>query len=1031
MHRLLAMDRAWAMAVDRWVSFGALLRGHRRRVGLSQRELAERAGLSLTTVRDLEQGRTRRPQPPSVRALSTALGLDEHAATALRDTAAAEDPAAVRPAAEEHGLVRLDVLGPLALRRGSAEVALGRGGRRVVLARLALSANTPVPVHELIDLVWGDQPPPDPQQLLQTYVSRLRLALGPAGSGRAADSVVGLAAGGYRLVLAEQQLDVAEFRGLVRAAQRADPQHAVQLLEDALRLWRDAPLADVSELRDHPLVTALAREYVTVALRYADLAAQLGLPERSLPRLRELTAAHPLHEPVHARLVTALAGAGLQADALAAYDTIRRRLAEELGIDPGPELTEAHRRVLRQDVTAAGGNPAGGRATPAQLPAGTAGFVGRRDELNQLDKLLGTGGSTPTVVISAVSGMAGIGKTTLAVHWARRVADQFPDGQLYVNLRGFDPAGTATSPAEVVRSFLDALDVPAQRVPAGLDAQAALYRSLLAERRMLVLLDNARDADQVRPLLPGAPGCLVLVTSRNQLTGLIASAGAVPLPLELLDPDEARALLGRRLGMERTAAEPAAVDEIVERCARLPLALAVVAARAATQPELPLAGLAADLRHPHDRLDTLSTGDPGTDVRSVFSWSYRQLSGPAGRLFRLLGVHPGPDLSVSAAASLAGIPPALVRPLLAELARAHLVTERVPGRYALHDLLRAYAGELAASGELADDRRSAVRRLLDHHLQSAHRAVTVHDPTRDPIEPIPPTAGVTVDEFGSAGAATDWLTVEYQVLTATVRLAVDAGLDRHAWQLVWSIAPFVGRHRGYRDAVALHRIALDASRRVHDPVAQAYSHRLLGRAYTLSGEHDQSQAHLEDALEIYRQLGDETNQAHVHLALGIMLERRGRYRDALHQAEQALARYQTNRHPVGWASALNNLGWYQAQLGNYETALRYCQQALRQYQKIGDRGGAADTWDSLGLTYHHLGRHADAVAAYGQALALLRDNGDRYNEVNTLVRLGDTYHAGGDTAAARDRWREALAISTDLDHPDAEQVRARLRDSGT
>jgi tetratricopeptide (TPR) repeat protein len=616
------------------------------------------------------------------------------------------------------------------------------------------------------------------------------------------------------------------------------------------------------------------------------------------------------------------------------------------------------------------------------------------------------------------------------VHWARRIAGQFPDGQLYINLRGFDPAGTATTPAEVVRSFLDALDVPAQRVPAGLDAQTALYRSLLTERRMLVLLDNARDAEQVRPLLPGAPGCLVLVTSRDQLTGLIAGAGAIPLPLDLLDPDEARELLARRVGPGRVAAEPDAVDEIVERCARLPLALAVVAARAATQPRLPLAALATELRRRHERLDTLATGDPGTDVRSVFSWSYQQLSAPVARMFRLLGVHPGPELSTSAAASLAGIPVAEVRPMLAQLIRAHLVTERVPGRYALHDLLRAYAAELAAARDCGADRRAAIRRLLDHYLHSAHRADVAIEPTRDAIEPIPTQAGVTVEDIGSAAGATDWCTTEYQVLMAVVALAVDAGLDRHAWQLVWSMTSFLERQRLFGDAVALWQIALQAAQRLGDLAAQGYSHRLLGKVYAPLEKHDEARVHLEYALEVYRQLGDETNQAHVHLGLAETLERQGRHRDALHQVEQALARYQTSGQRVWQANSLNALGWFHARLGDYGTALEYCRQALTLQQELGYRRGEAATWDSLGVAYHHVGRHPDAVAAYQHALTLFRELGNRYNEADTLVHLGDTYDAGGDTGAARDSWRAALAILTDLDHGDADQVRARLPDDG-
>jgi tetratricopeptide (TPR) repeat protein/transcriptional regulator with XRE-family HTH domain len=688
------------------------------------------------------------------------------------------------------------------------------------------------------------------------------------------------------------------------------------------------------------------------------------------------------------------------------------------------ELAGAERDRFCQSALEPADAAAHDRPVPAQLPADVVGFAGRSDQLGRLTKLIDDGDGPATVVISAIAGTAGVGKTALALHWAHQVLDRFPDGQLYVNLRGFDAVGAVATPGEVLRAFLDALNVPAHRVPASLDAQAALYRTLLAERRMLLLLDNARDVEQVRPLLPGAPGCLVLVTSRSQLTGLIAGAGAVPLPLDLLSPDEARDLLARRVGVDRIATEPDAVDTIIERCARLPLALAIAGARAAIQPERPLAALATEMKHPHDRLDTLATGDAGTDVRSVFSWSYQQLTEPAARLFRLLGVHPGPDLDVSAAASLAGIAPARGRPLLAELVRAHLVCDRVPGRYTLHDLLRAYAGEQAASGEPEDERQAAVRRLLDHYVGCALKANAALDPARDVIELITPPAGVTVDDFESVGAAVDWFTAEYQVLIAAVRLAAHAGLDRHAWQLVFAMGPY-GR-RGLRDAVALHHIALQAARHLGDPVAQGYSHRMLGQIYTLLAEHDEARAHYEHAFEVY---GDDDNQAHVQLGLAEILERQGRYRDALHQAEQALARFQTTGHGVGQADALNELGSCHARLGDHETALEYCQQALGLHQELGYRRGEAAAWHSLGVAYHHLGRYAVAVAAYQQALTLFRDQGNRYNEADTLAHLGETYRASGDIDAARGRWRAALAIFADLDHPDAEQVRVRLRDT--
>jgi hypothetical protein len=376
---------------------------------------------------------------------------------------------------------------------------------------------------------------------------------------------------------------------------------------------------------------------------------------------------------------------------------------------------------------------------PRQLPPDVFSFTGRQAQLAELDSLLGP---NRTVVVSAVSGTAGVGKTALAVHWAHRVAAHFPDGQLYVNLRGFDPAGPPVTAGDAVRGFLEAFGVEAQRIPQSIEAQAALYRSLLADRRVLVLLDNARDADHVRPLLPGSSGCLTLVTSRHHLASLIAAEGARPLLLDLLSQEEAMQLLSHRLGAARVEAEPHAAGELIERCARLPLALAIIAARGATRPAIKLVTLAEELRETHGRLDPFVGDDATVDVRAVFSHSYQDLSPAAATLFRLLAVHPGPDIATPAAASLAGATVPLARSMLTELVNANLVNERVPGRYTFHDLLRAYAAELlrqhADEGRTADEGQSATRRLLDHYLHTASAAALMIYAHRDPIELITP-----------------------------------------------------------------------------------------------------------------------------------------------------------------------------------------------------------------------------------------------------------------------------------------------------
>jgi hypothetical protein len=511
---------------------------------------------------------------------------------------------------------------------------------------------------------------------------------------------------GYVLPLPSDGTDVqVAERLLTQGTQSADPADAVRQLQSALALWRGQPLADVTQL---DWLSRQAERLVLLQMRIrqelseARLAA--GEHARILPELEQMVADHPLNERVHGQLMLALYRSGRQADALAIYHRLRRTLGEELGIDPSRDLRDLETAILQQDpsldVQARGTASVSATPVPAQLPPAVAAFTGRGAELACLDAIaaeaaLAGPASPAAAVISAVSGTAGVGKTALAVHWAHRVAGQFPDGQLYVNLRGFDPSGAALEPGQALRGFLDAFGVPSTRIPEDPTAQTGLFRSLLAGKRVLVVLDNARDAEQVRPLLPGSPGCLAVVTSRSDLASLVAAEGARPVSLDLLPVAEAGELLARRLGEARVASEPAAVSEIIERCARLPLALAIAAAHAAARPGFPLAAIAAGLRGATANLDPFDGTDLATDVRAVFSWSCRLLGEDAAGLFVLLGLHPGPDISVRAAASLAGIPPRRAEALLAELAGAHLLSEPSPGRYAAHDLLRAYAAEQA------------------------------------------------------------------------------------------------------------------------------------------------------------------------------------------------------------------------------------------------------------------------------------------------------------------------------------------------
>lgn len=673
------------------------------------------------------------------------------------------------------------------------------------------------------------------------------------------------------------------------------------------------------------------------------------------------------------------------------------------------------------------------RPRPAMLPSAVPGFVGRHAELAALTRLAVPLSPSPApgdpVTIIAISGTAGVGKTALAVHWARQHTTDFPDGQIYVNLHGFGPTADRLSPADALYALLDALGTPPARIPATLEGRQALYRTLLAGQQILILLDNARDPAHARPLLPGSPGPVTMVTSRNDLTGLIAADGARPLPVDVLPPGEARDILLRRLGPERVAAEADAAAELTGLCARLPLALVITAARAAASPGFTLSSLAAELRDTHHRLDGLSTGEDATDTRAVFSCSYHSLDPAVARMFRLLGIHPGPDITAPAAASLAGCDVAAARRLLRDLTREHLVTEHAPGRFALHDLLRAYAAERAGADDSADDLRAATRRILDHYLHTAHRAALILSTVREPIVVAPHDPGTTPEQITDCHQALAWFDAERPILAAAVTLAADSGFETWAWQLQWAMTGFIDQ-RGHWDA-SLQETALAAATRRGDTLGRAVTLRLLARTYTRLGDYDEARAHLTESVALYRQLGDGPGEARAHQNACVVSERQGRYADALGHAEQALALCSAAGDLAGRAAALNDIGWYHALLGDHQPARGFCEQSLILFRELGDRYGQARSLDSLGYIEHQLGNSAAAAGYYGQALPMLREVGSRFYEAEVFTHLGDAREALGDPRQAEDAWQQALSILDDLDHSDAEQVRDRLWRLGT
>jgi DNA-binding SARP family transcriptional activator/tetratricopeptide (TPR) repeat protein len=948
-------------------------------------------------------------------------------------------------------MVDVRLLGPVELSVRGRVAEVGPPQRRLVVAALAVDIGRPVAVDVVIERVWGADAPDGARRAVHAHVARIRRVCEQAdGTGEEPLRLV-RRSGGYLLEARPDQVDVYRFRQLVDRAQAAGQTDRARasLLRQALVLWRGEPLAGLNGQWAARTREAWRRQRVDAAVGWTRAELRLGDPGVVIEPVTDLLGEYPLVEPLAEALMRALHEAGRSAEALDCYAAVRRRLAEELGTGPGRALREARQAILRGHRSgpaprpappaphvAAPAAPSPARRpsaavrpaeVPAQLPMGVRGFTGRDEELADLLAILPSAvGETATVVISALSGMAGVGKTALAVHWARRVGSAFPDGQLYVNLRGFDPQGAVVTPTEAVRGFLDAFGVRPERVPPDLEAQVGLYRSLLAGRQVLVVLDNARDEEQVRPLLPGAAGCMALVTSRNRLTGLAAAEGAQLLVVDLLGPVAARDVLAERLGAARVAAEAGAVGDIVAWCAGLPLALAVVAARAAAQPRIPLGVLAEELREAGGRLDALDGGEAASQVRAVFSWSYRALSADAARVFRLLALHPGPDAGLAAVAALAGASPERARVLLAELTGGHLLAEHVPGRYAFHDLLRVYAGELVAVHDSERARRAAVHRILDHYLHTAWAADVLLTPQPNPVALPPARPGANAGQPADYRQALAWFVAEYPVLPEVVRRATE-GFDGHVWRLAAVLTTFLDRHGYWQVLAVVGRGALEAARREGDRAGQASAHRGLGLALDRLERPVQARRHYLQALELFGTLGSDAGQARTHQHLARMSGAQSRHQQALEHAYRSLEHYRAAGDRAGQSAALNLIGWQQAHLDDHLGALGHCEQALVLAQATGDVNGQAHTWDSLGYIRHHLGHYQQALDCYRQAVELFHATGERNSEANCLVCLGDSHHSAHQPGAAHDAWTRALAIAVELGLPDDDPLRTTIR----
>jgi DNA-binding SARP family transcriptional activator/tetratricopeptide (TPR) repeat protein len=879
------------------------------------------------------------------------------------------------------GMVTFRLLGDVSVHAGGAEVDVGHARQRDVLVVLLVEANRLVPLDDLVDRVWGEHPPRRPKDALYSYLSRLRVAL--AGCAVRIDRQ----GGGYRLAVDPMSVDLHRFQHLVEDARsQVDDRAALERFDEALGLWRGRAFAGLDSVWLNDTRAWLDRKRLAAELDRNDVLLRTGQHARVVA---ETPAEASLDERLAGQLMLALHRSGRQADALRHFEHLRARLADELGVDPGPELRHVHQQVLTSDTSTA--QPAG----PRQLPAAPPSFRGRTKELAELD---GT-----QAAVRVITGGGGAGKTWLALRWAHEHAGEFPDGQLYVNLRGFEPTGEPMPAATALRGFLEALGISPSITPADPDAQAARYRGLTAGRRMLIVLDNARDTAQLTPLLPSGDSCVVLITSRNRLTGLLATHGASSLALPTLSDGDATELLTARLGPARLSAEPEAVAEILRHCAGLPLALGIASARAATQPELPLAGLAAELRDDLARLDALDSGELSANLRAVFDASYRALEPEPAQAFRLLGAAPGPDIGVAAATRLLGKPT-----VLRELTAMHLVQEHRTGRYRMHDLVRLYATELPGDvSDLAD--------LIDYYLHAAWLATDLFSPQESYRRPPLDTAVSPAPEFTDYQQARTWLDDELPVLLAVAALL----RPDQALHLAVALYRYLDYEARHHDAISLYTTSLDAAD--PDDPWRGWAFCCLGRILGTAGRNDEARESHESALRL---AGDDILETIAAGGLATIYEQTRDYEKALDYYEHAVETARRSGEPHCIGIALNNLGDFYRVIGQADRAAGLLRQSLDYARELADAGLGAVVLSNVGQVHQSLRQYETATEYFELALRCARLVRHRVHELEILLDLGETTLAGGNPAGAADLFRQAIAIAGDLGAR-PEETRAR------
>ena len=1009
------------------------------------------------------------------------------------------------------------MLGPVEVWAEGRCAATGPPQRRGVLAGLLADAGRLVTTEALIGRVWGEEPPASARRTLHAHVARIRGVLAHAGAPGA--PVLTHRSGGYVLEVDIEAVDLHRFRRLVGLAREPGcaPEQRALLLGRAVGLWRGEALAGVGGEWAQRTRRSWRHEYLDAMIDWAKAQVRSGDAAAAVGPMTDLAGEHPLVEPVAEALIAALHAAGRTGAALEAYTAIRRRLAEELGTDPGPDLRALQQAILRSRagkptpvpatpvpampvpampvpatsvpampvpatsvpampvpatsvpatpaaatpaapilapsvpaLTAAAGATTGatrsgdrGRAVPAQLPAEVSAFTGRRAELAELHAFLDQAGAwaadeadpadaagAPTVVISAVSGTAGVGKTALAVRWAHRVVSRFPDGQLYVNLRGYDPDRPMT-PGDALAGFLSALGVPGPDIPLDLAARAARFRTETAGRRILLVLDNAASVEQVRPLLPGSGSCAVVVTSRDSLAGLVAAHGARRIDLDLLPAEDAVALLRRLIGA-RVDAEPAAAATLAGQCARLPLALRVAAELAVARPGITLAELARELADRQHRLELLDAGgDPRAAVHAVFSWSVQHLAPDAVRALGLLGLHPAADFDAYAAAALAGTSIAQARRTVDLLARAHLLQPGNGGRYGMHDLLRAYATTLSGDGSAAgpataggpataegvpgdpaNEQQAALGRLFDHYLATAAAAMDLLHAGETHRRPRVRPATTPVPPLPDPDTARAWLDAERPTLVAVAAYTAEHGWPDHTSQLSGTLFRYLaGGH--YTDALAVHGHARRAAVRAGDLAGESGALTNLGTAHGQLGRHDQAIEYFREALARSQQAGDFMGQGRALGNLGLVEQRLGRYGSAATYYRRAHATFGQAEDRTGQAFALTGVGFVEQRLGRYQPAADLHRQALAVYRQVGSRDGEAHVLTNLGDIEQRLGRYGAAAEHFRQALSLTRELGNRTGQADVLSGLGDLHTRLGQPDLAAEHFEQALALFRD------------------